>query len=96
MCDTTNVIWFAVLCQAWQGSETHNAKAEKHGAEHYEHVVSDAVDHLLKPMRVLVEEHERNCQYKADEGGVDCISCENQSHSNLWLVARVEDLGERG
>ena len=90
------MVRFALLGQAWQAGEAHQAEAKEHWAKHYKHVVCDVVYNLLESVRVFFDEHEGAGEDEADEGRVDCVAGEDQTHSDLGLVAVVENLGQAG
>ena len=85
------MVRLAVLGQPRQTREPHDAEQEQDGSKEDEHVVCDAVHNELEAVCVLIVTHEGTREDEADEGRVDGIRREYQSHSNLRLVAIVKD-----
>ena len=59
--DASNVVWFAVLCEAGQASEAHDAEQEEDRSKDNEHVVCYPIDNLLKAGSVLLNAHQSAC-----------------------------------
>ena len=91
VCDGPSMVRLAVLGQPWQAREPHYAKEEQDWSKKDEHVVCDTIDDELEAARVLLVAHESTSEDEADEGRVDSISREYQSHPDLWFVAIVKD-----
>ena len=87
------MVRLAVLGKSRQAREAHDAEAEEDRSKDDEHVVSDPVDDRIEALSMLIVAHQGACEWEADEGWVDGVSCEDKPHSDLRLVAWVEDFG---
>ena len=71
--------------------DTEQAESEENGAESQVHELGNIVNNLIEEVREFFAAHKRHSEDEADGGGQDGISCEDDAHADLRLVALLID-----
>ena len=73
--------------QIWNRIYAEETHREEHWSEGHIHEFSDVIDNLVKPLTELITAHQCHCEHEAYRGRQDGVCCEDDPHSDLWLVA---------
>ena len=73
--------------QIWNRIYAKETHREEHWSEGHIHEFSDVIDNLVEPLTELITTHQCHCEHEANRGGQDGVCCEDDPHSDLWLVA---------
>ena len=72
--------------------ESKHAEDKQNGPKSNIHVVGNQVDDAVEYLAILVKNHKRNGEQKADRSRVDGEASEDDSHADLGFEALLEDL----